>query len=399
MAQFYLECLQCKYQTPEDKYYVHCPKCGGFLEVKLDNDLTDRTIDQSKSSIFKYHRFMPFEPTKDMIDKEDIEDIPEFVDSQISDILDVEIIIKDETCFPTGTWKDREGFVSLYRLHRNNISDLMVFSSGNTGTSLARSACMFKGPRLHMIIPEASAKRVEKSMSFIDPKYVKLYFSPGSNDECIIEANRIAQEKGILPEGGFSNYARREGLKLLGLEHICKNEHNIDWYAQPIAGGIGVYSFEKAYDDCGKECPRILGVQAEICAPMVNAWRDDVPLLEKRHIPDIISSDFVRVLRTRNPSDGYPILKNIMDRRNGAFEDVSDDEILAGLRTFYRSDYFKERYHRDGVIMGLEPATALAGVIKATHNGLISKGSKVLLNVSGAAKDGDVKLEWLNDLL
>jgi hypothetical protein len=50
-------------------------------------------------------------------------------------------------------------------------------------------------------------------------------------------------------------------------------------------------------------------------------------------------------------------------------------------------------------LCGLEPATALAGVIKAVKSGTIARGARVVLNVSGAAKDGDIDLAWLDGVL
>lgn len=400
MADYHLSCQECKFESNEDQYYVMCPKCGGMLEVILDNVMEERVVDNSKPSIFKYHNFMPYAATPELLKFEDYEDTPEFVDEAISELLGVELIIKNEMVMPTHTWKDREGFIAINRLVINGIDDLMVFSSGNTGTSIARSASIIKGPRLHLVIPSASKIRLSGVQKFYDPDYVKVRYFDGSNDECIIEAKRIAEIEGYTIEGGFSNYARREGLKLLGLEHIWNSEFKIDWYAQPVAGGIGIYSFDKAYTDSGKETPRLLGVQAEICDPMVRAWKDNAPELEKRYIPDsVVPSDFVRVLRTRDPGHAYGVLKKIVDKCSGGFESVNDEQIYEGLRLFYSSDYFKELYHRDGILVGLEPATALAGVDKAIRNGLIKKGSKVLLNVSGAAKHGDVKLSWIEDLL
>lgn len=237
---------------------------------------------------------------------------------------------------------------------------------------------------------------------FFDPDFVKLYFFEGSNDECIAESKRLSREMGIRAEGGFSNYARREGLKLFGLELALTWDKKCDWYVQPIAGGIGIYSLHKAYSDIDRrgECPRILGVQAEICAPMVNAWKDGSAVLEDRHVPaTVVPSPYVRVLRTRKPADSYPILKPIMDEVGGAFVAANDQEIHDGLRALYRDDYYRALYRETGKLCGLEPATALAGIVKAIKEGTITRGSRVVLNVSGAAKDGDLNLAWLDGLL
>lgn len=402
MAKYKLQCADCGKRHEEDAYYVACPSCGGFLEVAL-NEVPAQPVDKRFSSIFKYHPVMPYDPVSDDITaQENIETTPVVRAERLSERLGIELFFKDELVLPSGTWKDREGFVSLHRLVRNGIKDLFVFSSGNTGTSLARSATMVKGPRLHLVIPRASEQRIKSYPQFFDPDYVKLHFFDGSNDECIGYAKQLAAEMDILTEGGFNNYARREGLKLLGLELILDWGQAYDWYVQPVAGGIGIYSLYKAYCDLGREaeCPRMLGVQATICAPMVNAWRANAAMLEEQFIPtEVVPSDYVRVLRTRRPTDSYPILKKIMDKVNGRFEDADDAEIHEALRLFYLDDYYREAYRARGVLVGLEPATALAGVVKGVRAGYIEQGARVVLNVSGAAKQGDLRSEWIADLL
>jgi len=402
MAKYKLQCADCRMLHVEDAYHVCCPSCGGFLEVAFD-EVPEQPVDERYSSIFKYHPVMPYDPVSELItSQENIEPTPVVLAERLSEKLGIELYFKDELMLPSGTWKDREGFVSLHRLVRNGIEDLFVFSSGNTGTSLARSASMVKGPRLHIVIPRASEQRIKSYPQFFDPDYVKLYFFDGSNDECIGYAKQLASEKNILTEGGFNNYARREGLKLLGLELILDWEEEYDWYVQPVAGGIGIYSLYKAYSDLGREaeCPRMLGVQASICAPMVNAWRANSATLEEQFVPsEVIPSDYVRVLRTRRPADSYPILKRIMDKVNGRFEDANDAEIHEALRLFYLDDYYREAYRARNVLVGLEPATALAGVVKGVRAGYIEQGARVVLNVSGAAKQGDLRSEWISDLL
>jgi threonine synthase len=401
MASYTLLCTSCGHEQPEDEYVVDCPRCGGLVDVRLTNAPEARAFDDRYPSIFRYHAFMPYEPTEANLAAEDLAPTPERLDSALSEFADVAIVVKDETGMPTGTWKDREGFVSLHRLAKHGIQDMVLFSSGNTGTSLARSAGRVRGPRLHIIVPKASEARVRSVMGrFCDPDFVELVFFDGSNDECTAEAARYGAERGFAVEGGFSNYARREGLKLLALEHLDRGEGPVDWYAQSVASGIGIYSFEKACREAGVTSPRLLGVQATICAPMVRAWEAGAQTLEDRFVPDeVVPSDFVRVLRTRKPASSYPAIKGVLDRTDGAMTAVDDAAIHRALRAFYRSEYFRGLYHERDITVGLEAATALAGVQDAVKRGIIARGSRVLLNVSGAAKKGDVKREWLDDVL
>ncbi|MEK9133626.1 MAG: pyridoxal-phosphate dependent enzyme [Pseudomonadota bacterium] len=402
MAEYLLRCAQCGEGRTEDANYVACPACGGFLEVEFAR-VPANPIDPRFASIFKYHPVMPYDPTvEDIQAHEDLEETPVVRAGRLSDKLGIELFFKDETVMPTGTWKDREGYVTIHRLLKNKVADLVVFSSGNTATSLARSASIVKGPRLHFVIPSASRNRIQALKKFYHDDYVKVHFFDGSNDECSAQAAKMAKELGYQVEGGFANYARREGLKLLGLEILLGWKQRVDWYVQPIAGGIGIYAYYKAHKDLGvaDQCSKMLGVQADICAPMVNAWKDGSATLEERHIPqEVVPSEFVRVLRTRRPVDSYPVLKTLMDRVGGRFEAVSDRQIHDALRLLYLDEHYRETYKRSGKLVGLEPATALAGIVKGVGEGYIRPGEKVLLNVSGAAKEGDIRMEWISDLL
>lgn len=402
MADYVLRCAWCGHGRREDAYYVKCPACGGFLEVEFPG-VPPEPVDPRFSSIFRFHPVMAFDPVTEPIqDYEDFQGTPVVLFPRLSEKLGIELYVKDETVLPTGTWKDLEGYVSLHRLLKNKVSDLVVSSSGNAAISLARSATIVKGPRMHFVMPSGSKSRLQMVTDFFYSDYVKVHFFPGTNDDIAEYAAKIAKEHGYQAEGGFANYARREGLKMFGLEVLLEWKQHVDWYIQPVASGMGVYGFYKAHKDlgCADRCPKMLGVQAEICAPMVHAWRADAATLEDRFVPqELPPSKFVRILRTRRPVESYPILKTIMDRVGGRFEAVSESQIYEGLRLCYLDEYFKLSYKRGGRLVGLEPATALAGVVKGVGEGYIRKGERVLLNASGADTTGDIQMEWISDLL
>src|SRR5262249_11650064 len=175
LAEWALRCAQCGWEEPERAYHVGCPSCGGFVEVVF-NQVPAEATDASQPSIFRFHRVMPFDPVAEALHAyEDLVETPTVFAEKLSADLDIELWFKDEIVMPSGTWKDREGFVSIDRLRRNGIPDLFVFSSGNTGTSLARSASKMRGPRLHLVVPKASEKRLSTFCQFFDPEFVKVY--------------------------------------------------------------------------------------------------------------------------------------------------------------------------------------------------------------------------------
>jgi len=395
MPNQWLECVDCGNELEEGSYVLDCPRCEGLLDVKFGNWCKEKAAGNDVRSC------TPF--AEECFEMRDCElDTPLFHSTALSNGCDLEVWVKNEVVHPTGTWKEREGLISMLRARQQDVSDLVLFSSGNTGVAVARAACLVPAaPRLHLVVPDKSLRRLTPYQKYLRPPHVQLYGHSGSNDECIAFAKRVARENGYHFEGGFRNYARREGLKTLGLE-IALQSIRFDWYVQAVASGIGIYSFHKAFRDLGRvdHCPKILGVQSEVCAPMANAWRDGSTSLEDRHIPsEIAPSEFVTVLRTRNPRDSYRYVQATLRAVGGAFEKVPDSDILAGLREFYREPQFLRLFDEQGVVVGLEAAAALGGLMRAVRSGVVSRGSRVVLNVSGAAKPGDVNHVWIADLL
>lgn len=400
---FALTCWHCDWEGPESGPLAACPACGGVLEFSSQNVL-DRDVPHRVGRVSDFDGLMPIVESTANHPEFDLSYTPLVHAAVLSEQLGITLFIKDEMGLPTGSWKDREAYVFFDRLRRHGIADIVLFSAGNTGAALARAAGILRWSRLHLVVPSSSRERI-RSLPHFHNDHVTIVFHDGSNDECIAHARDYADRNGLAREGGFTNYVRREGLKTLGLEVIHQARDlgvSFDWYVQPVAGGIGVYSFWKAHVDSGLAAsqPRILGVQADVCQPFVSGWQDHSPTLEPRHVPEHVApSPFVRVLRTRKPSDSYGCLFEIQSRTGGEFIGMSDTEILAGLRLFYEEPYFRDAFARRDVIVGLEPATALAGLVKQVHSGVIPRGASVVLNCSGAAKPGDIDPAWLDGVL
>lgn len=371
----HLRCVDCGWEGPEDSYLLACPRCTGLLEA-VGLAVLQRP------------------PT------------PLFRSEAVSERLGVEVWFKDETVHPTGTMKDREAWLAVQRLLWHGIGHLVMWSSGNAGSAVAREVSLH-GSRIapdgasgmtvmDLVVPLASEDRVKSVWRMFDRERVHVRFVAGGNDEAAaIAAQMVARGSRTVGEGGFRNYARREGLTGIGRE-LLATPYAFDWYVQAVTGGLGVMAIEKACRDAGRECPRVLAVQPSLCAPMYSAWVHGADELEERFIPQAKPiSPYVRVLRTRRP-DGYRWVKRVMDRVDGRFTVVTGGEIREALRLFYADDYWKER-RVAGVTVGLEPATALAGLMREVRAGTVR--GRVVVNVSGAAKGDDVREEWIEDVV
>ena len=394
-----LSCIKCGWEGKETTYLTECPICASPIEIIYNSK--NNLVDTKYTGELRYHQYMPYEPNLTYEDVQHPGLTPLVYSPEISEKINCDVYIKNECTFATGTWKDREGITSIDRLVRNNIEKLVIFSSGNTGTSLALAAKAIQKPVLELVVPIASKKRVESLSKFYEHDYINKHFFEGSNDECIEYTSKLAHKLSCPTENGFKNYARREGLKSLTFELYEQTSMNFDWYVQPVAGAIGIYSMYKALKDINKLelLPRILGVQASICAPFVGGWEGNHSRLIESIIPqDVIPSEFVRVLRTRKPSDSYETVFKIMNECRGSFVGVSDLQIYNAMQLLYSSNYTKNEFENKGYLPGLEPCTALAGLIKSTEESVVKPGSKVILNLSGAAKPTDIKRKWVENI-
>ena len=71
---------------------------------------------------------------------------------------------------------------------------------------------------------------------------------------------------------------------------------------------------------------RIFGAQATGCSPVAAAWKAGLDIVKPQR-PNTIAKS----LAIGNPADG-PYALDVAKRTGGAIEDVTDDEVVAGIR-------------------------------------------------------------------
>ena len=115
----------------------------------------------------------------------------------------------------------------------------------------------------------------------------------------------------------------------------------------------------------GKQLPRMVAVQAEGCAPIVNAWRQGKETAELWENANTIAAgirvpvavgDFL-IIRAVNESKGFAI-------------SVSDDEIIKARDIVSKTE---------GTLLCPEGAATLAAFKKSLSDGLISNNDRVVL--------------------
>jgi len=126
---------------------------------------------------------------------------------------------------------------------------------------------------MHAFLGRDFADRV----NFASEPRVVLHVVDGGYSDARQAAAAYAAEKGIHAEGGFFNYARREGIKTAYLEAFDSIPEQVDVVFQAISSGMGLlaaYKGSQEYLRLGRlsRLPRFVGVQEATCAPM-GSWR------------------------------------------------------------------------------------------------------------------------------
>jgi threonine synthase len=299
------------------------------------------------------------------------------------------LYLKDETGLPTGTTKDRMAAVSLAFMHERGVREFCVSSTGNSSTAYAQAITRFPELVMYLFTAAQFQDRVQLPES---DQVVNVVLRGASFVEAAQEAHRFAARHGLVPERGFFNPGRREGLKLAFLEATDQVPKPIDWYVQAVSSAMGVYGAFKGAKELRAlglidRLPRLLCVQQESCAPMVSAWRDGSMSIRPEHVvrqPRGIASAILR----GDPSRAYPRVREIVAESGGSFVAVSETEIRAAHRLVE---------DLEGISTCFSAAAAVAGLSRLRRSGALPAHQTVLVNLTGKERSPQIPASalWL----
>ena len=117
--------------------------------------------------------------------------------------------------------------------------------------------------------------------------------------------------------------------------------------------------------------PRIACIQAEGCAPMVHAWKQN----KETAAPVLSPHTLIATLATGNPGRTYTMLREkILSGPGGAIESVSDTEAFRAMHYLAKME---------GLSVEPAAAVAFAGLVKLVRSGVIKQNETVIINCTG----------------
>ncbi|MGH3751598.1 MAG: threonine synthase [Pseudonocardiaceae bacterium] len=332
-----LVCRECGSSTPLAAEFA-CAECFGPLEVGYDfGSVTRPDIESGPPSIWRYRRLLPVPDDADKYPNTQPGMTRLIRADRLADALGVRRLwVKDDTGNPTHSFKDRVVAVALAAARQLGYRVLACPSTGNLANAVAAAAAR-AGWESVVLIPASLERAKVLTTAVYDGALIAI---DGTYDD----VNRVATELAADHEDwAFVNVNVRpyyaEGSKTLGFEVAEQLGWRLpDQVVVPIASGSQLTKVDKGFrefTELGLVAPtpyRVFGAQATGCSPVSAAFKAGHDVVAPVR-PDTIA----RSLAIGAPADG-PYVLDAVRRTGGAIEDVTDAEIVEGIRLLARTE-------------------------------------------------------------
>jgi threonine synthase len=297
------------------------------------------------------------------------------------------LFVKDERQGPTGSFKDRQAALAVSVMKENGLTQAVVASTGNVAISYA-AYCARAGIKLYAFLTSLVPVEKMRECALYGAQVIKV---TATYDRAKELAAQFAQQRDMYYDRGLRSIAAVESMKTMAFEMAEQLARRLgvrangsgaatpwrapDWYVQAVSGGLGPVGAMKGFEELKAmgltdSTPALACIQAEGCAPMVNAFRRNADTPEIVHNP----RTHIATLATGNPGRGYSVLRQAIRTHGGVMESVTDEEAYRALHVLAKME---------GLSMEPAAAVAFAGLIKLVRQGVIEPDDVVVVNCSG----------------
>ncbi|HEX3589682.1 MAG TPA: threonine synthase [Pseudonocardiaceae bacterium] len=379
-----LSCRECGHQTALAAEFA-CAECFGPLEVAYDFPAIRREdIEAGPKSIWRYRNLLPV-PTNVTEHPNTEPGLTRLIRAdKLAAALGLKRVwVKDDTGNPTHSFKDRVVAVALAAARELGFRVLACPSTGNLANAVAAAAAR-AGWESIVLIPSSLERAKVLTTAVYDGALIAV---DGNYDD----VNRLATELASEHEDwAFVNVNVRpyyaEGSKTLGFEVA----EQLGWrlprqIVVPVASGSQLTKVDKGFRELGalglvEPTPyQVFGAQAQGCSPVSTAYKSGSDVVTPVR-PDTIA----RSLAIGAPADG-PYVLDTVRRTGGAVEDVTDEEVVDGIRLLARTE---------GIFAETAGGVTVATAKKLAAAGKLDPDAETVLLITG---DGLKTLDAVQD--
>jgi threonine synthase len=327
-----LICTRCKAAFPLNEQIWRCPQCGSFLDIQFTPVFDLVKIKGRRATLWRYREALPIEHDKAIVT----------FDEGFTSLLEVRFggrpaWIKQDHLFPTGSYKDRGATILISKMKEIGISHCVEDSSGNAGCAVA-AYCARAGIGCDIFVPADTAKAKLAQIQLYGATLARI---PGSREDTAAAVMAAAQSHYYASHSWNPFFF--QGTKTFAFE-ICEQ---LGWQAPdvvvlPVGNGTLLLGAHLGFAELAqagiiRKEPRLVAVQSINCAPLAQAWAQNLP-----EIPLIIKKDtLAEGIAIAAPVRGRQIVDAVR-QTGGEFITVSDAEIKASLKDLCSQGFYIE---------------------------------------------------------
>ena len=330
-------CVKCGKKYPPKPVVFICQdsECRGSFDIEYDYAEIKKLIikDEFRKAPVSHWKYWPFYPISDL---SKVITLNEGNTPLLQSKNNRDFLFKCEAFNPTGSFKDRGSTIEISKAMEFGVKTVICASSGNMGASLAAYAA--RGNILAKIyVPKIAPELKVKQIKAHGAEVITV---DGDYTMALNKTLKLRREKHIYLTGDYP--FRGEGEKSVGFEII----DNLEWQIPenvvcPVGNGTLLYGVAKAFKELKltgfiKKIPKVIGVQAEKCNPLVKAFKEDSELVEQKN-PDTIAT----AIACGMPVDGMQALSAIRES-GGTAESVTEKEIISAVKELGREGIYAE---------------------------------------------------------
>ncbi|MDG7044012.1 MAG: pyridoxal-phosphate dependent enzyme [Nitrososphaerota archaeon] len=349
-----LRCTACEEVFDYDIALKLCPKCNKGLTIERSGGdsikydvAVNGMLNTGRSGIWMHADRLP--PTRSMVSLGEA-NTPLHKGVNLAKSLSIEgLYLKDETVEPTGSYLDRSSALFVSSVIDGGYRTIKAYTTGNLGASLSAYSA------------KASLKLQVILKNPLDP--MKLYQMIAFGAE--VQTDEV-QTKNFVVATEYDpliTFAKRT----LTFEIFEQLKLAPDFIIMPMGEGGLVYEALMAIKQMRIKGTRLIGVQAEGCAPIVDAFNKGLS-----HVKDaVITKSVIFDLSVIAPKYGDAAL-NAIRESDGIALSIPEQEIVNSMMILAESE---------GLLV--EPAASL-GIAAVLNMQEILKGKRVVCILTGS---------------
>ncbi|MEJ7913237.1 MAG: threonine synthase [Chitinophagaceae bacterium] len=284
-----------------------------------------------------------------------------------------QLLIKDESFNPTGSFKARGLSVAISKAKELGIQQCIIPTAGNAGGAAA-AYCAKAGIKCTVVMPRHTPAVFKTECELYG---ADLLLVDGLINDCAKRVEQLKEKSYYFDLSTLKEPYRLEGKKTMGYEIAEQSAWQLpDYIFYPAGGGTGLIGIWKAFQEMLQlewitgPLPKMIAVQAQNCSPLLHYQQDPINWKDT-FVPH---TTIANGLAVPYPF-GMKMMQQVLQHSGGSVISISEKEIVSGVREIAR---------KEGILVAPEGAALWTAVRHLEKQGIVSIQNSILLLNTGS---------------